>query len=158
MRSTKRLTFRSKHLQTTIVDASRRHTLRSLVDTLTGALLCAWLAPTAALAGQTWHYSPELLILLIPAVGAVARFWGFAGAMLGPASALAVFRVGLFTPIGRLDVASADARASLMWLMLGASVAAYVLARPRRMHTEIRHGGVSCWSPTESVHSAGATH
>lgn len=103
---------------------------KSLLDTLTAALLCTWLALTAALAGQTWRWSPELLLLFIPIVGVVARVWGFAGAMLGLLSALAVFRVGLFDPIGRLEVASADARTSLFWVILGASVAAYVFARP----------------------------
>jgi K+-sensing histidine kinase KdpD len=138
------LIFLCNRLPVTIGEASRHRPLRSLLDTSTGALLCAWLAVTATLVGQTWPYSAELLILFIPAIGAVARIWGFAGAMLGLVSALAVFRVGLFMPLGRLDVASADARASLFWVMLGASVAAYVFARPQCIHRERRDGGWSC--------------
>ena len=144
MISTNSLIFIFRRLRASIAEGSRRRSLRSLLDTLTGALLCAWLAVTAALVGQTWPYSPELLILFIPAIGAIARIWGFAGAMLGLVSALSVVRVGLFTPIGRLDVASADARTSLFWMMLGASVAAYVFARPQHIAPEMRNGGGSC--------------
>jgi K+-sensing histidine kinase KdpD len=138
------LIFLSNPLPVANAEAARHRPLRSVLDTSTGALLCAWLAVTATLVGQTWPYSPEVLILFIPAIGAVARIWGFAGAMLGLVSALAVFRVGLFMPVGRLDVASADARTSLFWVMLGASVTSYVFARPQRIHREMRDGGGSC--------------
>jgi hypothetical protein len=144
MISPRLLIFLYSRLPVADAEPSFHRPLRSLLDTSTGALLCAWLAVSATLVGQTWPYSPELLILFIPAIGAVARTWGFAGAMLGLASALAVFRVGLFTPVGQLEVASADARTSLFWVMLGASVAAYVCARPQRVHREMRDGGRSC--------------
>lgn len=126
-----------------ISQGSRRRCLRSLLDTLVGALLSALLAATVALVGQTLGYSPELLTLFIPVAGAVARLWGFASAMLGLALALIVFRVGLFAPIGSLEVSSADARTVLFWLMLGSSVAAYVFARPRNRQSEIRREGGS---------------
>jgi K+-sensing histidine kinase KdpD len=130
--------------QASVAERSRRRSLRSFLDTLMGALLCALLAATFALVGQTWGYSPELLTLFIPVPGAVARLWGFAGAMLGLALALVVFRVGLFAPIGSLAVASADARTVLFWVMLGSGVAAYVFARPRHRQSEIRREGGSC--------------
>lgn len=121
-----------------------RLSLRTVLDTVTGALLCVWLAITAALVGQTWPYPPELLILFVPAIGMVARVWGLAGALLGLASACVILRVGLFGPIGRFEVASGDARTVLFWTIFGAVVAAYVFARPQRTRTDTGGGGGSC--------------
>jgi hypothetical protein len=132
-----------RHLKVMLQLSVRHRLMRSLLDTLTGALVCTWLALTAALVGQTWPWPPELLALLIPSAAVVARVWGFAGAMLGLVSALTVFRVGFFDPIGRLEVASADTNTSLFWVILGSSIAAYVFARPLRIPTEIRGHG-SC--------------
>jgi K+-sensing histidine kinase KdpD len=142
MISARRLLFTSNSVRATTAQRSRR--LSALLDTLMGALLCAWVAATIALVGQIWVYSPEVLIFFIPVAGAVARLWGFTGAMLGLALSLIVFRVGLFAPIGSLEVASADARTVLFWVMLGASVAAYVFARPRHRQSEIRREGGAC--------------
>ena len=108
-----------------------------LLDTLTGALLCAWFALTAALVARTWPHPVALALLLVPAVGWVARVWGMPGAMLGLASAIAVSSLALFVPIGSFDVDSAEARTALFWMALLGGVAAYVLGRARGVHTDV---------------------
>ena len=118
--------------------------MRALLDTLTGALLCTWFSVTAALIQQTWPHPLVFLTLFVPAVGLIARFWGFGGAILGLVSSLSVFRVGLFAPVGRIEVASADAGAGLFWLVLGAVVAAYIFARRQRANSEDPSGAGSC--------------
>jgi K+-sensing histidine kinase KdpD len=114
------------------------------MDTLTGTLLCTWLALTLTLVGQNTSHSLELLALFVPGVAVIARVWGFVAAMLGTASACAVFCTGMFAPTGRMQVASADARTGLFWMVLCAGVAAHIFARPRCIRTELREGGKSC--------------
>lgn len=121
-----------------------RRFLRSMLDTLTGAVICIWLSLTAALLGQTWRHPLLFLILFVPAVGVIARLWGLSGAILGLVSSLVVFRVGLFVPLGRLEVTSPDARAGLFWTVVGAGIVVYVLARPQHRRRTIRKGGESC--------------
>jgi K+-sensing histidine kinase KdpD len=122
----------------------RGQLLRYLLDTTTGALLCTWLAVTVALVRHTWPHPLLFLILFVPAVGVIARFWGFGGAMLGLAFSLLVFRMGLFAPLGRFEVASANARVDLFWTVLAAGTIAYVFGRRQRQHPEVRGGGGSC--------------
>jgi hypothetical protein len=123
---------------------ARRRLLRSLLDTLTGALVCTWCSLTAALLHQSWPHPLIFLILFVPTVGVIARFWGFGGAILGLASSLGVFRVGLFAPLWNFEVASAEARAGLFWMILGASVAGFVFARPQGVRSETHGGSRSC--------------
>jgi K+-sensing histidine kinase KdpD len=117
--------------------------LRYLLDTTTGALLCTWLALTVALVQQTWPHPLLFLVLFVPSVGVIARFWGFGSAMLGLAFSLVVFRMGLFAPLGRFEVASANARVDLFWMVLAAGTIAYVFARRQPLHPEVRGGGGS---------------
>ena len=112
---------------------------RCMLDTLTGTLLCTWLALTAALVGQNIAPPLSLLLIFIPVVGVVARAWGLAAAMLGLASIVSVFCATVFAPIGRMNVASADARTGIFWMVVCAAVGAYVFARresPRRQPHE----------------------
>jgi hypothetical protein len=121
----------------------RSRLLRYLLDTTTGALLCTWIAVTVALVRQTWPHPFVFLILFVPAVGVIARFWGFGGAMLGLVFSGVVFRMGLFAPLGRFEVASANARVDLFWTLLAAGTIAYVFARRQPLHPEVRSGGGS---------------
>ena len=101
-----------------------------------------WLALTVALVDRTWPHPLGLMVLLVPVAAFVAKAWGFAGAVLGLASAVLVFCLALFVPIGRMTVASADAQTSLFWMVLSASVAAYVFRRsepkPKADSDEVR--------------------
>lgn len=108
--------------------------LRTVLDALTGTLLCAWLALTVVLVDRTWPHPLGLMVLLVPVAALVARAWGLAGAVLGLASAVFVFCLALFVPIGRMTVASADAQTSLFWMVLSGSVAGYVFRRSEPKH------------------------
>ena len=118
--------------------------LQSLLDILTGTLLCTWLALTAAIVGQSLPHPLALLVLFVPVLAMVARTWGLAAAMLGLATSVSVFCAALFIPFGHMEVASADARTGLFWMALFGAIAAYVFARPQRANSEIREGGKSC--------------
>jgi K+-sensing histidine kinase KdpD len=122
----------------------RGRLLGYVLDTTTGALLCAWLALTVALVRQTWPHPLLFLILFVPAVGVIARFWGFGGAMMGLVFSMVVFRMGLFAPLGRFEVASAYARVDLFWAVLAAGTTAYVFARRQHLRPDVRGGGGSC--------------
>ncbi len=121
-----------------------RRLLRSLLDTLTGTLLCTWLALAAALVGQNISHPLGLLILFVPAVGVVARVWGRTAAILGLTSTVFIFCAAVFAPIGRMEVASADARTGIFWMVLCAGVAAYVFARPEYPRPQPHERGKSC--------------
>jgi len=125
-------------------ESINRGFLRSLLDTLTGTLLCTWLALTAALLAQNISRPLSLLVIFVPAVGVVARFWGFTAAMLGLTSTVFVFCAAVFAPIGRMEVASADARTGIFWVALCAGVAAYVFARRDCPRPQPHEGGKSC--------------
>lgn len=115
-----------------------------LLETTTGAMLCTWLALTVALIRQTWPHPLLFLFLFVPAVAVIARFWGLGAAMLGLASSIVVFRMGLFAPLGRFEVASPNARVDLFWAVLVACTLAYVFARRQRLRPETPGEGGSC--------------
>jgi len=122
----------------------RRRLLRDLLDTTTGALLCTWLAVTVALVRQAWPHPLLLLVLFVPAVGVIARVWSLGSAMLGLAFAVVVFPMGLFAPLGRFEIASANARVGLFWAVLAAVTLAYVFARRQPLRPEVRGEGGTC--------------
>jgi len=111
------------------------------LDTVIGMLLCTWLALTASLIGRNIPHSLGLLVLPVPCAGLVARIWGIVGGLLGLVCSAWVFCTALLAPFGRPDVASADARTAIFWMVLCGGVAAYVFARPRHAQSEPHSGG-----------------
>ena len=116
----------------------------NLLDTTIGALLCTWLAVSMAVIRQTWPHPLLCLVLFVPVVAVIARFWGLGGTMLGLASSTVVFRMGVFAPLGSFEVASRNARVDLFWAVLAAGILAYVFARRRRLRPDVRGEGGLC--------------
>jgi K+-sensing histidine kinase KdpD len=119
------------------------HLTRSVIDALTGIVLCAWFALTGALITRLWLYPVGMLFAFVLLVIWVSRALNLAGAVLGLAVGASVFSWTLFGPFGSFDVASAGTRAGLFWMLLCGSAAAYVFARPSHGR-HVHHGGDSC--------------
>ena len=117
---------------------------RRILDSITGTLVCGWFAVTNCLIGDVLGHPVAMVLAFVIVIGWVAHVWNLVAAMLGLASATIVFCLGLFSPLGSLEVSSPAARAGLFWMLICGCAAAYVFARQAGGQRDLHNGGESC--------------
>src|SRR5262249_19076824 len=101
-----------------------------LVDAAIGAVICglAAIGATAVSAGHSWQsLVPLAFILVLLLVGGI---FGARGGILGTILAGLIFASFLYSPIGRLSVASESARSNLGWMLLIGIAFSFLFAPP----------------------------
>ena len=112
--------------------SDRTHKTRILrkVDFLIGAVICmiAALAVSVIAAGHSWETLVPLFFIAVLAL--IALLFGSRAGILGTLAAALVFAVFLFSPLGRLQVASSSARSNLGWMLLIGIAFSFLFAPP----------------------------
>ena len=101
-----------------------------LIDAAIGAVLCglAAIGATAVSAGHSWQNLVPLVFIVVLLL--VAGIFGARAGILGTVLAALIFASFLFSPIGRLSVASDSARNNLGWMLLIGIAFSFLFAPP----------------------------
>jgi K+-sensing histidine kinase KdpD len=100
------------------------------VDFLVGAVICmiAALAVSVIAAGHAWQVFVPLFFIAVLAL--IALLFGARAGILGTLAAALIFAVFLFSPLGKLQVASGSARSNLGWMLLIGIAFSFLFAPP----------------------------
>jgi K+-sensing histidine kinase KdpD len=87
-------------------------------DFLVGGIICAFAALLVSFlaSGHEWQSFVPLVFLVV--LGVVALYFGTRAGIVGTLAAAFIFAVFLFSPLGRVGVASYTARVNLGWMLL----------------------------------------
>jgi K+-sensing histidine kinase KdpD len=107
----------------------RRRVLRR-VDFLIGGVICAIaaLAVSVIAAGHAWQ--PFVPLFFVAILALIALLFGAGAGIAGTLAAALIFAVFLFSPLGKVQVASYTARTNLGWMLLIGIAFSFLFAPP----------------------------
>src|SRR6185437_15632141 len=102
-----------------------------VIDTAIGTLLCASVALLLALAFNQTHLEFVLPLICMAVVVAVAARYGAATGVLGSVVSALLLAYFVYAPEHSFEIANAEARSNLSWLLLGGISLSFLFAPVR---------------------------